>query len=73
MTPILPNTVLRVEHGWLTIRTESGWLLWSKQVKDIDNRDGVDLSKIIDEGAKAYADWINDPVRTELESGELNP
>jgi hypothetical protein len=26
---------LGIEHGWLCIRTEKGWLLWSMKVENI--------------------------------------
>ena len=30
----LSDAVLRVEHNYMTLRTPSGWLLWSQKVTD---------------------------------------
>lgn len=61
---------LYVEHGWLCIRTETGWLLWSKKCSDIDNTKGTDFAAVLTEAAQAYTEWKNDPARKEEEADD---
>lgn len=61
----LLGSVLRIEHGWLTIRTETGRLLWSKKCSDIDNNSGTDFAAVLSEAAKAHDEWKRDLVWAE--------
>jgi hypothetical protein len=57
------GSVLRIEHGWLTIRTETGWLLWTKKCSDINDSKGEDFSDVVARATAAYAVWQSDPAR----------
>lgn len=48
MIEIASGTTLSVEHGWLCIRNETGWLLWSEKIDKIPAR-GLFLADIVAE------------------------
>lgn len=56
----LLECILRIEHGWLTIRNRSGWLLWSAKREEVDTHQGVCLADIAPEIAKNQASWQKD-------------
>lgn len=56
----LLGCVLRIEHGWLTIRNRSDWLLWSAKREEVDTHQGVLLADIAPEIAKNQASCQKD-------------
>lgn len=43
------GSLLRIEHGWLTIRTDTGWL------EDLTANKGTDLLEVVSTVATEYA------------------
>jgi hypothetical protein len=56
----LDGCVLHVEHGWITIRTETGWLLWSDRKGSLDTIEGAELVPILSKAIKLYTKWKKD-------------
>jgi len=52
----MENTIIRTEHGWLTIRTETGWLLWGTKLTGLEGK-GQDFGVTLKQMEKAFAEW----------------
>jgi hypothetical protein len=59
----LLECILRVEHGWVTMRNRAGKLLWTDTVKNVDTHQGIvlaDLEPLIHEENEKWK-HSNDP------------
>lgn len=69
----LLECVLRVEHGWVTMRNRAGKLLWTDAVKNVDTHQGIvlaDLEPLLHEGNKKWK-HSNDQAHPSVGIGEL--
>ena len=54
------GVVMRVEYSYLTIRTDSGWLLWSAKLDDIRTATGADMAAVSEQVTERLAEWNRD-------------
>ncbi len=55
--PILQGTVLRIEHDYLTVRTDTGWLLWSIKLDVIKSQSGSNFGRADEAIHSAFAEF----------------
>jgi hypothetical protein len=66
----LLECILRWEHGWITIRNQSGWLLWSAKAMEADCHQGILLADIAPKIEARQAEWERDQDETAEHSND---
>lgn len=66
---LLASLVVSVEHGWLCIRNDGGWLLWNDKIDQLHNG-SIALTEIEDQLRRNQASWLRD--QAEMLEAEAN-